>query len=62
MKGTKEIFSVYSVDTTGDYCLDFDLPGESCPTSDGVNWLYNQLQLHTTSEKKRDFIFMHKPI
>lgn len=41
MKGDKEIFSVYTVDTSGDYCQEYDLPGESCATSEAVNWLYN---------------------
>ena len=60
--GKEEIFSVFTIDTSAEYCQDYGLPGESCASSDGINWLYNQLRVYSPYESKRDIIFIHKPI
>jgi len=60
--GKDEVLSVYSLDTSAEYCQEYDLPGESCITSDAIDWFSDQLNLYSHEHSLRDFVFLHKPI
>ena len=60
--GKNELLSVYSIDTSADYCLDYGVPGETCVTSDAIDWFSDQLNVYSHSHTMRDFVFMHKPV
>lgn len=60
--GREEVFSIYTIDTGSEYCLNQGLPGESCITSDAIDWLTEQMHKFSHKHTLRDFIFLHKPI
>lgn len=57
-----EVFSIYTIDTSHEYCTQYDLPGETCPSSDALSWFADQMNLYSTGHKLRDFVFLHKPV
>ena len=60
--GQQEVFSIYTIDTGSEYCLNQGLPGESCITTDAIDWLTEQMHSYSHKHTLRDFIFLHKPI
>jgi len=36
--GKEEIFSVYTLDSSSTECQEYGLPGESCITTDAIDW------------------------
>ena len=61
-RGQEEIMSVYTIDTSADFCLDYGVPGETCITSEAVDWFADQQALYSHDGKLRDLVFMHKPV
>ena len=57
-----EIMSIYTFDTSFDWCLKDGLPGESCISTEAVDWFNDQQYLYSHGHRYRDFIFLHKPI
>lgn len=43
-----EVLSVYTIDTSHDHCTQYDLPGETCPSSDSLSWFADQMNLYST--------------
>lgn len=60
--GRKEVFSIYTLDTSAEYCKGLGLPGETCITSDAIDWFSDQQHLYSHNYHLHDFVFLHKPI
>ena len=60
--GSTEVVSIYTLDTSADYCTKFEIPGETCITSDAIDWFNDQQRLYTHNYHLHDFVFLHKPI
>ena len=60
--GHTEILSVYTLDTSSDWCKQDGLPGETCITQDAIQWFSKQQNEYSHHHHYRDFIFLHKPI
>jgi hypothetical protein len=40
--GKEEILSVYTLDTSHEYCQGYGLPGETCISTDAIDWFTDQ--------------------
>lgn len=40
--GKNEILSVYTMDTSSTECQGYGLPGESCISSEAIDWFHDQ--------------------
>ena len=61
-RGHSEVLSVYTLDTSSEWCLDGTLPGETCITAEAVDWFSEQQRRYSHHHHFRDFIFLHKPV
>lgn len=59
--GTTELMSIYSLDSETFEC-NTTLPGSSCLSVKTIGWFEEQQDLFSHSNKRRDFIFMHRPL
>ena len=60
--GRHEVLSTYTFDTSAEYCLNQGMAGETCVTTDAIDWFEDQQHLFSHASPMRDFIFLHKPI
>ena len=60
--GQNEILSIYTLDSESHPQCSVDLPGESCISSEAIDWFDEQQNRYGHSYRHRDFVFMHKPI
>ena len=60
--GQKEILSIYTMDSESHPQCNLDLPGESCISSEAIDWFDEQQNRFGHSFRHRDFVFTHKPI
>ena len=60
--GKNEVFSVYTLDTSHEYCQNMGIPGESCISTDAIDWFTDQQHKYSHNHHLRDFVFLHKPI
>ena len=61
--GRKEILSVYTMDSeTNPDCNSGYLPGESCISSQAIDWFDEQQNRFGHNHRHRDFVFTHRPI
>jgi len=62
-EGREEIMSVYTLDSESHSdCKSGYLPGESCISSQAIDWFDSQQNKYSHNHRHRDFVFTHKPI
>jgi len=61
-RGTDEVMSVFTMDSTDVSCMAPDLPGTPCVPLAAVEWLELQQMIEGHDYKLRDFIFTHRPL